>query len=383
MILKLRRFLVVFALLLTMGLVLGACGTSDEENNGAANEGNNNTEDNGNTNEGTNDGEATTDFKVGMVTDVGGVDDKSFNQSAWEGLQDFGDEQGLERGPNGYDYVQSAGDEDYATNLNQLARQDFNVIFGIGYLLTDAVNDIAQQFPETNFSIVDSVVDQPNVASIVFSEHQGSFLVGVAAAMKTESNKVGFIGGVEGDLIKKFESGFRAGVKSVNPDIEVDVEYAESFAAPDKGKLIAADMFNNGIDVIYHASGATGNGAFAEAKDRKKSNPDQNIWVIGVDRDQHEEGQIEDYNVTLTSMVKRVDVAVKDISERALNGEFPGGEIVEYGISDGGISVATTNEDAMTQDIIDAVKEWEDKIVNGDIEVPSTREATDEFVNGL
>ncbi|MEQ6375387.1 BMP family protein [Bacillaceae bacterium S4-13-56] len=381
---NLRRFLVVFALLLTMGLVLGACGTSDEENNGAANEGNNTTDNTGNENEGTNEGgDTATDFTVGMVTDVGGVDDKSFNQSAWEGLQEFGAEHGLEQGPNGFDYVQSGGDEDYAPNLNQLARQDFDLIYGIGYLLTAAVDEIALQFPDTNFAIVDSVVEQPNTTSILFKEHQGSFLVGVAAAMKTESNKVGFVGGVEGDLIKKFESGFRAGVKSVNPDIDIQVQYAESFNDSAKGKLIAADMYNGGIDVIYHASGGTGAGVFAEAKDRKKSDPDQNIWVIGVDRDQHEEGQIDDDNVTLTSMVKRVDVAVKDIAERTLNGDFPGGEIVEYGLEGNGVSVAQTNTEAMTQEIIDAVNDWQQKIIDGEVEVPSTREDADAFIEGL
>ncbi|MGI8315149.1 BMP family lipoprotein [Halobacillus mangrovi] len=374
--LKNRRFLLVFALLLTIGLVLGACGSSDDggETSGGSNDSGNNDQ---NAEEGGNG-----DFSVAMVTDVGGVDDKSFNQSAWEGLQAFGEENGLSKG-EGFDYAQSESDADYTTNLNRLVRQDYNLIFGIGYLLQPAIEEVAGQYPETNFAIVDSVAEGDNVASITFKEHQGSFLAGVAAAKKTKSNQVGFVGGVEGDLIKKFESGFVAGVKSVNADIQVDVQYAESFAAADKGKLIASNMYSKGIDVIYHASGATGNGVFAQAKDLKKNNPDENVWVIGVDRDQYEEGAIGDTNVTLTSMVKRVDVAVKDVATQAMNGEFPGGEVLEYGLDDDAISIARTNEEALNEDIIGAVEEWKQKIVNGDIDVPSTREDLDGYLDSL
>src|SRR5690606_21232966 len=139
------------------------------------------------------------------------------------------------------------------------------------------------------FAIVDDVVEADNAVSITFKEHQGSFLVGVAAALKTKTNKLGFVGGVDSPLINKFEVGFIAGAKSVNPDIEVEVQYAESFGDASKGKMIAADMYNNDIDVIYHASGGTGNGVFNEARDLKNADPDREIWVIGVDRDQHEE----------------------------------------------------------------------------------------------
>jgi len=377
---KQRRFLLVFALLLAVGMILGACGSS-EETGGENNEENNNSEE-GSNNEG-NSEEGNGDFSVAMVTDIGGVDDKSFNQSAWEGLQAFGKENGLEKGPNGFNYAQSESDADYNPNITRLVRKDYNLVFGIGYKLNDAISTAAERYPETNFAIVDSVVDQPNVSSITFKEHQGSFLVGVAAAMKTESDKVGFVGGVEGDLIKKFESGFRAGVKSVNPDITVDVKYAGGFANADKGKVIANTMYKSGVDVIYHASGATGNGVFSEAKDIKNSNPDRQVWVIGVDRDQHAEGQIGDQNITLTSMVKRVDVAVQDISTKAMNGNFPGGEIVQYGLDDDAISVAPTNKEAYTDEIKQKVEEWKKKIVDGEVEVPSTREELQSYLDSL
>ncbi|MFG6148855.1 BMP family lipoprotein [Halobacillus sp. B23F22_1] len=370
---KNRRFLLILALLLSIGLVLAACGSSDEGEAGG---------EGGDSNESGGEGEASDDFSVAMVTDVGGVDDKSFNQSSWEGLQAFGDENGLEEG-EGYDYAQSDSEGDYTTNLSRLVRQDFNLIYGIGYLLQPALEEVAEQNPDTNFGLVDSVAEGDNIVSITFKEHEGSFLAGVAAALKTETDKIGFVGGEDGDLIRKFESGYVAGAKSINPDIEIDIQYAESFAAADKGKLIASNMYNNDIDVIYHASGATGNGVFAQAKDIKQNNPDENVWVIGVDRDQHEEGEIEGQNVTLTSMVKRVDIAVNEVATLTMDGDFPGGEVMEYGLEDDAISIATTNEDAMTEDIVSEVEDWKEKIANGEVEVPSTDEELEEFESSL
>ncbi|WP_308418975.1 BMP family lipoprotein [Virgibacillus oceani] len=369
---KNRKFLLLFALLLSLGMVLAACGNSGDE---SSNEKENSGDD-------ASGEEASSDFSAAMVTDVGGVDDKSFNQSAWEGLQAWGEEHSLTKG-NGFDYAQSDDKSQYMPNLTRLVKQKYNLIFGIGFKLKEDITKVAKQYPDTHFAIVDDVVEQPNVASITFKEHQGSFLVGVAAAKKTQSNKVGFVGGVDSPLINKFEAGFRAGVKSVNPDIEVEVQYAESFGAADKGKLIASNMYNNGIDVIYHASGATGNGVFAQAKDIKQNNPDKDVWVIGVDRDQYEEGQIDDYNVTLTSMVKRVDIAVQDLANKSMNGEFPGGEVLEYGLEDDAVSVAMTNEEAMTDDIVKAVEEWKEKIVNGEVEVPKTRDELKAFIEAL
>lgn len=358
--------------MLTIGFVLAACGSSDKD------------KDNGKDNasgdkEGT---EESADFSAAMVTDIGGVDDKSFNQSAWEGLQNWGAEHGLSRG-NGFDYAQSNDKADYIPNLTRLVRDDYNLIFGIGFELKEDLTKIAEQYKDTHFAIVDDVIELPNVASITFKEHQGSFLVGVAAAKKTKTNKVGFVGGIDSPLINKFESGFIAGVKSVNPDIDVKVEYAESFGDAAKGKIIASNMYSSGIDIIYHASGGTGNGVFNEAKDIKKSDPDRELWVIGVDRDQHDEGKIGDHNVTFTSMVKRVDVAVEDVINQAMKGEHHGGELLEYGIEEDAISVATTNEEAMTDDIIEAVNEWKEKILNGDVDVPKTREETKAYVEGL
>jgi len=372
-----RHFLSAF-MFVVLSLFLVACGGSeDEEANGSADEANE-----GTTGEAEN---ASGDFSAAMVTDTGGIDDKSFNQSAWEGLEAWGEEHGFERGADGYDYAQSEDDSDYLPNFTRLVKNDFDLIFGVGFLLEDAVADIAEQHPDNYFAIVDTVVDAPNVASITFAEHEGSFLAGVAAAMKTKTEKIGFLGGVDSDLINKFEVGFVAGAKSVNPDIEIQIQYAEDFNAVDKGKLIASNMYNSDIDIIYHAAGNTGNGVFAQAKDLKQNDPDREIWVIGVDRDQYEEGLNEDEStsVTLTSMVKRVDISVHDVTNAAMSGEFPGGENIVFGLDDEGVSVADTNEDAFTDDIKEAVNEWEEKIKSGELEVPKSRAELEEFETTL
>ncbi|MFB6466702.1 BMP family protein [Cytobacillus sp. Hz8] len=358
---KKRKFGLALSLVLAAGTILGACGNGDEKDKTA------------------DKGTKEDSFSVGMVTDIGGVDDKSFNQSAWEGLSAWGKESGMEKGKGGYDYLQSKSDADYTTNLQRLARENFNLIFGIGYLLQPAVEEIAKQRKDTNFAIVDSTVDQPNVASITFKEHEGSFLVGVVAGLATKSNKVGFIGGVDGDLINKFEVGFVAGVKSVNPKADVDVEYVGSFGDAAKGKSIADKMYNSGIDVIYHASGGSGEGLFADAVELKKKDPSRTIWAIGVDKDQSDLGKVDDKtNITLTSMVKRVDIAVKDVAQKAKDGEFPGGKILEYGLEENAIGIAPT-QDNLTPDMLKAVEEWTTKIKNGDVKVPTTRDELKNF----
>ncbi|WP_433749899.1 BMP family lipoprotein [Falsibacillus pallidus] len=356
---KKRKLGLALSLVLAAGTLLGACGSSDKEGKSGK--------------------EGKDQFTVAMVTDVGGVDDKSFNQSAWEGLQEFGKENGMEKGTNGYDYLQSSSDSDYSTNLNTLVRKKFDLVIGIGFLMADAVKEIADQRKDSQFAIVDSVVDAPNVASINFKEQEGSFLVGVVAGLTTKTNKIGFLGGVQMPLIEKFESGFRAGVKSVNPDATVDVQYAGAFDKADVGQQIASKMFSSNVDVIFHASGATGNGAFKEAKDRKTKEPNKDFWIIGVDKDQADEGKVEvngeQKSVTLTSMVKRVDVAVKDLATKTKAGNFPGGEVIEYGLDKDGVGIAPT-QDNLSEDVLKAVKEWKDKIINGEVKVPAT---PDEF----
>ncbi len=353
---KKRKFGMALSLVLAAGTILGACGNKEESGNSSETEGKDN-------------------FTVAMVTDTGGVDDKSFNQSAWVGIQQFGKDNNLEKGKNGYDYLQSKSDADYTTNLNQLVRQKFDLIYGVGFLLSDSITEVAEQNPKSQFALIDSVVDVDNVASITFKEHEGSFLVGVVAAMQTKSNKIGFIGGVESELIKKFESGFIAGVKSVKPEADVQVKYAGDFNKADIGKATAQAMYKSGIDIIYHAAGGTGKGVFTEAVNITKNDPSKEIWVIGVDSDQAALGEVPgtDKNITLTSMIKRVDLAVVEVSNLAKEGKFPGGEVVEFGLENDAVDIAPSQEN-LSDDIKTKVAEYKEKIKSGEIKVPSTRE---------
>ncbi|MEK3886915.1 BMP family lipoprotein [Bacillus sp. FSL K6-3431] len=354
---KKRNFGLALSLVLAAGTILGACGTSGNK-------------------QGKDEKKEDQNFSVAMVTDEGGVDDKSFNQSAWEGLTAFGEENNLEKGKNGYNYFESKSEADYATNLNTAVRNDFDIIYGVGYKLQKAIDKIAGQRKDNHFVIVDDVIEgKDNVASLTFKEHEGSFLVGVVAGLMTKSNKVGFVGGIETDLINKFAAGFEAGVKEVNPNAKVQIQFAGTFTDTAKGASIAATQYSSGVDIIYHAAGGAGLGVFTEAKNLKQKDPDRDVWVIGVDQDQHAEGDVkvdgETKNVTLTSMVKRVDFAVQEIATNAKSGEFPGGELLEYGLEENGIKISDSQEH-LTDEVIKAVKDYEQKIKNGEIDVPST-----------
>ncbi|MFJ7730377.1 BMP family protein [Lysinibacillus sp. NPDC097231] len=357
---KKRKFGLVLSSVLAASAILGACGAKDEEE--PAKENNNNAS--------TEEGNKENAFSVAMVTDVGGVDDKSFNQSAWEGVQAYGKENSLSKGDGGFDYLQSKSDADYDSNLNLLLRRDFNLIFGIGFMMEDAMTAIAEENPDNKFAIIDAEVKADNVVSVMFKEQEGAFLAGVAAAKMSKSGKIGFVGGVDIPVINRFHAGFVEGAKAVNPDIDIKVKYTGAFDKADLGKVTANSMYSSGVDVIFHAAGATGNGVFSEAKERKKKDPNANIWVIGVDADQYEEGKVDDKtNVTLTSMLKGVNTAVVDISNKAKNGEFPGGQTLTYGIAEDGVKLADSRG-AIPADVQSVIDEYKEKIAKGEIVVP-------------
>lgn len=300
-------------------------------------------------------------FKIGMVTDVGGVNDNSFNQSAWDGLQAFNKETGAE-----VKYLQSKGDADYLPNLNTFAKDNYNLTWGIGFLMGDAMKTVAGQFPKSNFAIIDSVVDAPNVESVTFSENEGSFLVGVIAGLTTKTNKIGFVGGIKGEVIGRFEAGFVAGVAAVNPTAKVSINYTGAFDKPDLGKAAAATLYNDGVDIIFPAAGSTGNGVFNEAKDRSKNG--KKFWVIGVDRDQSLTFGDE---ITLTSMVKRVDKAVGIISKDLVDGKFQGGKVTVLGLKEDGVGIPATSSKNVSADILKKVEDYRAKIISGEIVVPA------------
>ena len=311
--------------------------------------------------------------KAAIVTDTGGVDDKSFNQSAWEGLQDWGKEHNLSK-DKGFTYFQSTSEADYANNLQQAAGS-YNLIFGVGFALHNAVKDAAAEHTDLNYVLIDDVIkEQKNVASVTFADNESAYLAGVAAAKTTKTNQVGFVGGIESEVISRFEAGFKAGVASVDSSIKVQVDYAGSFGDNAKGKTIAAAQYAAGADVVYQVAGGTGAGVFAEAKSLNESRPEnEKVWVIGVDRDQEAEGKYtskdgKESNFVLVSTLKQVGTTVKDISNKAEKGEFPGGQVIVYSLKDKGVDLVTTN---LSEEGKKAVEDAKAKILDGSVKVPA------------
>lgn len=317
---------------------------------------------------------AETDIKVAMVTDEGGVHDQSFNQSAWEGLQQAEKDLGVK-----VSYVESQQDADFAPNFETLLDAGNDLIWGIGFKLSDALLDAATNNPDQLYGIIDfSYGDETpdNVVGVLFKAEQPSFLVGYIAGKMTETNKVGFVGGIAGDVIWGFDYGFQAGVqyaaKELGKEIEILNQYAESFSDVSKGKAIATQMYQQGADIIFHASGDTGNGVIEAAKEQGK-------WAIGVDRDQN---YLAPDNV-LTSAMKRVDVGVYNVVKELVEGNFPGGQTVVYGLEEGAVGIAPTSDKHVPAEILEEVKEIEKKIIDGEIVVPYNEETFEEFMKTL
>jgi len=318
-------------------------------------------------------------LKVGLVFDIGGKGDKSFNDSASRGLAwaaaDF-DIKRLELEPG--------VDADREVNLRNLAMIGYDVIIGVGFLFTDAIVAVADEFPDTKFAIVDGFIpDKPNVMSLLFPEPHGSFLVGMIAGMKVQEDgkdTVGFVGGMDIPLIHGFEAGYIAGVHYVYPECKILSAYAGdtpvAFADPVKGKELALSQYDAGAWIIYHASGLTGAGVFEAAKERKK-------YVIGVDSNQNYMGYIEETGESfgLTSMLKQVDVSIYLAIKAAVEGTFKGG-IEVFGLdrtvtigdvtySGVGYAIDKYNEDLVSAEMIAKVEEVKAKIISGEIVVPT------------
>lgn len=307
-------------------------------------------------------------ISIGLVTDTGGIDDKSFNQGTWEGIKRFQQEKNLPA--ENVSFLQSTSDADYIPNLSQFADEKKDLIVAPGFLFEQAIKEIAADYPDQKILFIDAVVEAPNVFNAVFAEHEGSFLVGVAAALKTQEagkNKVGFVGGADFDLIQKFEAGFEQGVKAVDPNMEIVIEYASGFDKSEEGQSLATKMFDDGCYVIYHAAGGTGNGVIKEGKDRAAEG--QDVWVIGVDKDQYEEGIYGDgsKSVILTSMVKAVDHASYVVADMVANGKFEGG-IHVFNLKEDGVRIPENNPN-LTDEWVKKINEFADKIKAGEIQV--------------
>ncbi len=287
---------------------------------------------------------------VALITDISGVNDHSFNESGWRGMKAFGKAFNLPRGNNGYQYFESSSQSDYVPNITQAANAKFQTIFGVGYALKDAISQSAKKYPKQNFVIIDDLIKgQKNVASVNFKSNDASFLAGVAAAETTKTDKVGFIGGTHSDIVDLFDAGFTQGVqyeaKKLGKKITVMKGYIGDFTSADKGKSIAQTMYAKDADVIFHAAGPAGLGAFQEARSIDQTRTQANkVWTIGVDSNQQSFGHYKDKNgkksnFCLSSVMTGVNVAVKDISTRAYHDKFPSGKNLTYGLKGDGVYI--------------------------------------------
>lgn len=344
-----------FAAVLAAGiLALTACGSDSDSDNGAGSDG------------GSSEAPQS-DVKVGMAYDVGGRGDQSFNDSAAAGLDKAKDE-GLVAETQESEAEDGEAESAREERLRTFADAGYDPIIAVGFAYAASVGKVSEEYPDVHFAIIDdsSLADSPNVASLVFAEEQGSFLVGAAAALKTESDHIGFVGGVETPLIQKFEAGYEAGAQAVNPDIKIDVKYLtqapdfSGFADPAKGKTAAEGMYDNGADVVYHAAGGSGGGVFEAASAAK-------AWAIGVDSDQYNTADPSVRDVILTSMLKNVDVAVYNYLQQVAEGTFPTG-VTTYDLKVDGVGYSTSG--GFVEDITDQLDDYKQQIIDGEITVP-------------
>lgn len=302
---------------------------------------------------------AFADFKVALILDKGGKDDKSFNASAFAGMSRAEKELKLS-----FKYVEATDDNAYASLMRSFAMKKFDLIVAIGVAQADAVKKAASEFPEIHFAIVDATVNAPNVRSLMFKEHEGSFLVGAAAAMTSKSGKIGFIGGMDIPLIRRFEMGYSAGAKLINPKIELISNFvgitSDAWNNPTKAKELALAQYNKGADIIFTAAGASSMGLFDAAEEKAK-------FAIGVDSNQNwvKPGHI------LTSMLKKVDTAVFETCKVSMTGKFAGG-VQYYGLENSGVDYAIDqyNEKILPQSVRKKIDGLKKDIISGKIKVP-------------
>ena len=298
------------------------------------------------------------EFKVGLITDVGGVNDGSFNQSSWEGLERAGEELGVT-----VNYLESATDADYAPNMETFVDEDYDLIISVGYMLADATRAAAEANSDTKFAIIDdSSIDLPNVTSLIFHAEQASYLVGYVAGLTTKTNNIGFVVGMTNETMNQFGYGYYAGAKDANPDVTVQQFNANSFADSATGKTMANTAITNGADIVFQAAGATGLGVIEACQEA-------GVYAIGVDSDQSSIAP----NTVLTSAMKRVDNAVYEAVQELLDGTLEGG-VKSFDLAAGGVDIAPS-QDLIAPEVISAVEEVKEKIISGEVVVPADKES--------
>jgi basic membrane protein A len=344
----------VAALVAASALVLAGCGSNDDNGSPSASGSSSTTT-------------KKSDVKVGLAYDIGGRGDKSFNDAAAAGLEKAKSEFGVET--KELEAKPGETDAQKEERLRLLAQGGYNTVIAVGFAYATALKKVAADFPDVHFAIVDdSSIQAPNVADLVFAENEGSFLVGAAAALKSKSNHVGFVGGVNVPLIQKFQAGFDAGAKAVNPDIKIDNKYLtqppdfSGFQDPAKGKVAGQGMYQGGADVVFAAAGSSGLGVFQAAKDA-------GAMAIGVDSDQYNTVDAALKDVIITSMVKKVDVAVYNFIESVTKGS-PLSGTQTFDLKAGGVDYSTSG--GKVDDIKQKLDDFKQKIISGEIKVPDS-----------
>jgi basic membrane protein A and related proteins len=309
-------------------------------------------------------------LKVGLAFDIGGRGDASFNDSAAAGLDKAIAEIGVKKeNTKELTATDQESEDQKLTRLRQLAQEGYNPVVAIGFAYSDSAAKVAAEFPNQQFAVVDGFVENApaNLRFLGFAENEGSFLVGVIAALKSKSCTIGFVGGVNVPLIQKFQAGFVQGVKAVAPDAKIVSKYITEagdltgFTDPPKGEVAAKGLIDQGADVVYHAAGASGKGVFAAAKKA-------NVQAIGVDSDQYNQKTVAEYkDIIISSMLKRVDVAVFDyISANASNGLDALPPVFDLKVDGVGYSTSGGKIDADTQEWVESYKQ---QIIEGKIKV--------------
>jgi basic membrane protein A len=315
---------------------------------------------------------------IRLVADVSGIDDKGFNAGVWEGiLRFYGDtwENASQRG-GPYDVLNGQSSAQYVPLLQQVTDEGYGLIVAAGFSWADAIGEVAAKNPNQNYMLIDEGgLNQPNLLQAVFAEHEGSFLVGVAAALKAKADNIanpqfGFIGGIAGETITKFEVGYVQGILSVLPNAGIRDYYVGSWDDPGSAKTQAKNWYDSGVYAIFSAAGSSGNGTIAQAKEYRAQG--RNVWAIGVDLDQYDMGLYTDSDsAVLTSMLKRVDNATIYGLNAVKNKTFKGGTMI-FDLKADGVGCSTTNTKAMTGDIVDQVEQIRQRILSGEIKIAAT-----------
>ena len=318
---------------------------------------------------------------IRLVTDATGIDDKSFNAAAWRGIVEFYGESVENAKSRGtlYDVVTCQTQDQYLPTLKQLSDEGYDLICATGFTFADAITEIADQYPEQKYMIVDvDWVGRPNVKEFVFHEEEGSYLVGLAAALQAKEDgianpKFGFIGGVPGATITKFEVGYIQGIRAVLPKAEILDYYANDWGKPELAKTQAKNWYNMGVYAIFSAAGGTGNGTIAQAKEMQYAG--KNVWAIGVDSDQYADGvYAEGKSAVLTSMIKRVETSTLVALHEIAEGKFKGG-VVNLALKDDGVDYSKANK-VFSIKAIDAIEAAKKDIISGAVKiVPTYKEA--------